>query len=1297
MPASEKTSYNMKVLHRVFAVTSVALLAITVWMILADHGRPWRQHQRDFQHVERSRVAWDLKEQPGERDIDPDRRRLEAKLRQLNPTWFTGEFPWLGAKWLRLPILDAFAATEKIEQVWLPELTQDYHHRQVDRFDRCITCHRAIDQTRPGAPDQQRFPRRHGVTLELATPTARPEQAGDESENDSPAAVKQDVESTDDLLLAAYGFAVSPSGLLPGDGVSVRAVRPDSAASGAVVISSGIRQNSAASEFSRIPLREDTETWTGAEVRRRVAEGGLVAGPPPAPGLRVGDVLRQIDDTPVRTMDDVRRLLCDEAAWGSPVTLVVDRGLPQPFASHPRPDLFVGASSPHPLQKVGCTICHAGQGSATDFSWASHTPNTTSAEDAWREDHAWFSNPHWETPMLPQRFAESSCLRCHHDVVDLEPSERFPDPPAPKVLAGFRLVRKFGCFGCHEINGYDTSGRRIGPDLRWETHRKVGPSLRQVAQKLDEQTLVRWIGNPQGLRHDAQMPRFFGLWDHLHGSALKMSQRLEPVELAGIATYLLDQSRPANRLTPPDRADDSAKSAAIERGREAFELSGCLACHQHRDFPAAKSTHGPDISNVAAVLNPDTARTWLYKWVRHPQRHDAGTTMPDMLLKPTTDARGKTIDAAADITDYLLSRTAEPDSPAERSLLPVTEGTAGKSARPTATAPPHTPSPANITELLKLNLAATFPDEELAQQYAEAGIPHDVARGLTGPEQALTAPLTEKKKLLYVGRKAIAVHGCSGCHDIPGFEQAKRIGTALTDWGRKKETLLDFGRVSEYLESPSPSPEELDPYFVRAIRRHGRIGFLAQKVREPRTFDYQLADTKKYYTRLRMPQFSFDPTEREQIMTFVLGLVAQPPAPQYVHQPDEAQRALQQGRDLLGQYNCGGCHLISPQRWKIAFRSGEIPAQSAPPTFPFVEMSPTQEQLATSATPDTQGRLDATIVGLPHPYPADGLPWVLNEDEDPLEDDEDYEPDTLFYLFDLWNNAVLDGNVHRPGVVPLLLTRSMIQEQYAPNGGDVGRLLTPTAVDYVKQDNPALTGAQARAWLPPPLMLEGRRVQSQWLHDYLLDPAPIRPAVLMRMPRFPLRGDETQRLVAYFASVDGAEQPLNKIAQRQEAYLTAARERYRRRLAELSDEAEAPLEGDHLDDAMRFLIDEGYCVKCHLIGDFSPGASPQMLAPNLADVYRRLRPDYVRRWIADPRHVLPYTTMPAYIPYQEDAPHLGGVSQDLYHGTSIEQLDALVDLLMNFDRHSVTRSPITPLVEAAKVPADESPAEPQPD
>ena len=42
--------------------------------------------------------------------------------------------------------------------------------------------------------------------------------------------------------------------------------------------------------------------------------------------------------------------------------------------------------------------------------------------------------------------------------------------------------------------------------------------------------------------------------------------------------------------------------------------------------------------------------------------------------------------------------------------------------------------------------------------------------------------------------------------------------------------------------------------------------------------------------------------------------------------------------------------------------------------------------------------------------------------------------------------------------------------------------------------NPNQNPDEAWGWLPPPLVGEGKKVQSEWLHSFLLDPHEIRPA-----------------------------------------------------------------------------------------------------------------------------------------------------------------------------------------------------------
>ena len=58
--------------------------------------------------------------------------------------------------------------------------------------------------------------------------------------------------------------------------------------------------------------------------------------------------------------------------------------------------------------------------------------------------------------------------------------------------------------------------------------------------------------------------------------------------------------------------------------------------------------------------------------------------------------------------------------------------------------------------------------------------------------------------------------------------------------------------------------------------------------------------------------------------------------------------------------------------------------------------------------------------------------------------------------------------------------------------------------------------------------------------------------------------------------------------------------------------------------------------------------------------------------------------MPVNVAYNPDAPHLGGVEQKLFPGTSIEQLDGLVDLLSHYGAYSGQKNDISKLVKEAE-------------
>ena len=735
MPVSSDHFYNIKRLHAVFALSSLALLAVTIWMLAADHRRQWKVYQRTFRdQVEpwwtearllEQRAAQAHAHAQGLAEKEAGHRavadRLERSLAEQRPR--------LAKDLLGLPLIDALGRPLSIEQTWLPELTINYHFRRVARFDRCATCHRGIDKTSPGTVSEPAYGRQTTVAVELATPAEVPEL---------PAGQGGDPEQ---VLRRVYGLVLAPRGILDPNEPTVQLVLPGTAAALA--------------------------------------------------DLRAGDVLLSVDGEAVASRAEGVERLGRTAEPAGARRLEVRRGLAQPYASHPRLDLFVGSHSPHPASAFGCTICHEGQGSATEFAWASHTPDDPADGRRWRREHGWVWNPDWDFPMRPKRLLESSCLRCHPEVSDLEPSGRFPDPPAPKLLAGYHLVRQLGCFGCHEIRGFDESGERIGPDMRLEpssdggalpssaharapgTMRKVGPSLRNLADKLDARFLESFLRHPAGFRPDTRMPQLFGLHEHLSAPEAKRARRLEAVEVHAIAEYLLSRREAAFAGRLPDASGaragltgaSASRAADRQRGKALFLRQGCLACHRHGDFPEAQPTVGADLSRLGAKLTSESARQWLVEWLRDPARLSPRTVMPNPLLEP---------DAAADIAEYLLAPTdwqAEP----RPALLE-----------------------ADLDELALLHLGATFSPAQ-AGQYLREGIPESMAGQVPADAQELLGRIDRHKKLRYVARRTIRKRGCYGCHDLAGFEEAQPIGPALSDWGRKPLALLAFERIGEYV------------------------------------------------------------------------------------------------------------------------------------------------------------------------------------------------------------------------------------------------------------------------------------------------------------------------------------------------------------------------------------------------------------------------------------------------------------------------------------------------------------------
>jgi len=96
----------------------------------------------------------------------------------------------------------------------------------------------------------------------------------------------------------------------------------------------------------------------------------------------------------------------------------------QPYKTHPDLDLYLTEASPHPMEQFGCTGCHSGRSRGTTFNSAVHMPNSMDSKHDWEDEYDWEKMHHWLKPMLPVKYAEASCFKCHMEKPDIKGGQK---------------------------------------------------------------------------------------------------------------------------------------------------------------------------------------------------------------------------------------------------------------------------------------------------------------------------------------------------------------------------------------------------------------------------------------------------------------------------------------------------------------------------------------------------------------------------------------------------------------------------------------------------------------------------------------------------------------------------------------------------------------------------------------------------------------------------------------------------------------------------------------------------------
>ncbi|NDQ58328.1 MAG: c-type cytochrome [Acidipila sp.] len=272
---------------------------------------------------------------------------------------------------------------------------------------------------------------------------------------------------------------------------------------------------------------------------------------------------------------------CTTCHQGMAQPTLPDAGVPQPFRTHP--------PIPHRVGDWGCTVCHRGQGAATEIAEAHETTLA------------------WEQPMLPMKYIQASCGSCHRNAL----------AEAPKLNRGRELLAEFNCASCHKLQGITRAAM-------------PGPDLANIGNKVSREWIYKWLKEPRTVvdadgtvkvngyetEESPRMPQF-----RLNEKELvALSGFLSVQRSRSIAPYKIDPRVIARWDKQPDVAD---------QGETRFRQMFCSTCHSLAVTRAGETKLiggeiGPELTKVGSKVNPD----WLLAWLRNPQAYLPHSQMP---------------------------------------------------------------------------------------------------------------------------------------------------------------------------------------------------------------------------------------------------------------------------------------------------------------------------------------------------------------------------------------------------------------------------------------------------------------------------------------------------------------------------------------------------------------------------------------------------------------------------------------------------------------------------------------------
>jgi len=875
--------------------------------------------------------------------------------------------------------------------------------------------------------------------------------------------------------------------------------------------------------------------------------------------------------------------------------------LPQPWTSHPRLDIFLDPNSPHPVNRFGCSVCHAGWDRGTTFVHTAHTPSFYSVKTDYVKMPLVEREPHWVPASIVGKWKPGLAAKVQDYMKLTEEKKtlkasRQPDEEKQKEVrtalqtVGTEINEHYGmnqeALGEFQFAALFQEEAWKQPPLHWHPmHHKEDPmrprefiessclkchrDVTEVPVQRKDSTGSSELNPGEKINAGLRLIEQAGCYACHKMQALEttMKHKVKQKFKDGVEEKITKKITKPNGemmdkkdfIKPVESLDAIAASWHADpkaiMALNGFCLPEDLEGGRELDIPV-RTPHpkpGPSLKKIAAK----TSKEWMIKWLENPKAFRPNTFMPQF-WNLDNNRNGTFFHGTMPITgdkprqiDWLDRNTVE--------MTAITEYLFKVSEKPEYPKPPS----------------------------------GDPSRG----------------------EKLVNAVGCMGCHVM----DQKLADIGFRDRRYRSQGPMLYGSGSKYdagwLHAWLKNPEQY---------RHDT------RMPDLRLTDQEAADITAYL--MTNHNASFDEHQPTRVMAEILKDTTVEylkkdktfkEAMKEVEGMNDEEKLVYLGKKLVQRYGCMNCHQIKDM-------------ENAKPIS--IELSEWASKIPTT--------LDFGFIEIPH----NNYSFLHQKLRAPRSFDrvETQRPQELLVMpqynfteeqIELIMTAVMGMTNEKPGAkVKRQLTQN---EWYIENGRWLIKELNCVGC-HVNEEGQG--GAIRRTMddektylFPPSLDGVGIKVRPDWLHAFLKEPGQhvYRYWLQARMPTYSLTDDQINTLIQYFALRDKQPYPFETD----------------------TTEVMAPPSKESVEAGAK-IIEKGGCLNCHRTRTLEEALEAGNPATDFSLVKHRMRPKGLAEWLAHPGSVTLGVNMPDFWSEGQPSP-----LTDILDGDSEKQIRAVMDYL----------------------------------